>query len=241
MGGRRKGDKALYESLPDDVRLQFDNDDVINAYRRTRPNVDIETVEMAVQKQKEHSKEIIEQSSKPAEEIEDEMKREIVRKDNIRRLYMEKQNIETLYASIEKEDFDKFQNIMDEVRNGKIFELSDIGKLCDVFLIEWKYIEPFQYSYIQKMILLSIDGTDKNAGFEILADKLNEIEIKAPIHVQSFLYFIFFNYSDDECMYFASLLAKQTMKETFKNDIIELCDTKDSRMRKILQKILEKF
>ncbi len=30
MGGRRKGDKALCDSLPDDVRLQFDNDDVRN-------------------------------------------------------------------------------------------------------------------------------------------------------------------------------------------------------------------
>ncbi len=72
MGGRRKGDKALYESLPDDVRLQFDNDDVINAYRKTRSNVQIETVEAAVQKQNEHSKKIIEQSNKPVEEIEDE-------------------------------------------------------------------------------------------------------------------------------------------------------------------------
>ena len=142
---------------------------------------------------------------------------------------MEKQNIKELYASIEREDFEKFQNIMDEVQDGKVFEQRDIGKLCDVFLIEWKYIEPFQYSHLQKMILLSIDGTDKNVGFEILADKLNEIEIKAPIHVQSFLYTIFYNCSDDECMYFASLLAKQTMKETFKSDIIELSDTKDSR------------
>ena len=58
--------------MPDDVRLQFDNDDVINAYRETRPNVQIETVEAAVQKQNEHSKKIIEQSNKPVEEIEDE-------------------------------------------------------------------------------------------------------------------------------------------------------------------------
>lgn len=154
---------------------------------------------------------------------------------------MEKQNIKALYESIEKEDFEKFQNIMDEVQNGKIFELSDIGELCDIFLIKWKYIEPFQYSHIQKMILLSIDGTDKNVGFKILADKLNEIEINAPIHVQSFLYTIFYNYSDNECMYFASLLAKQTMKEIFKNDIIELSDTEDNRMKEILIKILEKF
>jgi len=154
---------------------------------------------------------------------------------------MEKQNIETLYASIQMENYEKFQDIMDEVQNGKIFELSDIGKLCDVFLMKWEYIEPFQYSHVQKMILLSIDGTDKSAGLEILADKLNEIEIKVPIHVQSFLYFIFFNYSDDECMYFASLLAKQSMKETFKNDIIELGDTEDSRMREKLAKILQKF
>lgn len=193
-------------------------------------------MEEAVQKQKEHSKGIIEQSNRPVEETEDE--KGACQKG---RLNMEKQNIKELYASIEGEDFEKFQTIMDEVQDGKIFELRDIGKLCDVFLIEWKYIEPFQYSHLQKMILLSIDGTDKNVGFEILADKLNEIEIKAPIHVQSFLYTIFYNYSDDECLYFASLLAKQAMKETFKNDIIELRDTKDSRMRKILEKVLEKF
>ena len=72
MGSSRKGDKALYESLPDEMRLQFDNDDVINAYRETRPKVQIETVEAAVQKQNEHSKKIIEQSNKPVEEIEDE-------------------------------------------------------------------------------------------------------------------------------------------------------------------------
>lgn len=46
----------------------------------------------------------------------------------------------------------------------RIFELSDIGKLCDVFLIEWKYIEPFQYNHIQKMSLLSTDGADKQRG-----------------------------------------------------------------------------
>jgi len=154
---------------------------------------------------------------------------------------MEKQNIEELYASIEMEDFDKLRDIMDEVRSGNIFALRDISKLCDVFLIDWKYIEPFQYLYIQKMILLSINGTDKSAGFEILADKLNEIEIKAPIHVKSFLHFIFFNYSDDECMYFASLLAKQTSKEALKNEIIKLRDTKDSEMQEKLAKVLQKF
>lgn len=154
---------------------------------------------------------------------------------------MGKQNIETLYASIEKEDYEKFQEIMDEVRKGKIFELSDIGKLCDVFLMEWKHIEPFQYRHIQKMILLSINETDKSAGLEILADKLNEIEIKEPIHVKSFLSFIFFNLSDDECMFFADLLAKQSMKEDLKNEIMKLSDTKDNRMQEMLEKIIKRF
>lgn len=154
---------------------------------------------------------------------------------------MGKQNIITLYKSIEKEDYEKFQEIMDEVRNGNFFELGDIGKLCDVFLMKWKHIEPFQYRHIQKMILLSISGTNKSAGLEILADKLNEIEIKEPIHVKSFLYFIFFNLSDDECMQFTDLLVKQTMKEELKNEIIKLRDTKDSRMKEMLEKIIKRF
>jgi len=36
--------------------LDFENNDVINAYKVTKPNVAIEDVEAAVQKQKEHSK-----------------------------------------------------------------------------------------------------------------------------------------------------------------------------------------
>ena len=54
------------------MRLDFDNEDVINAYRVTRPNVDIETVKAAVQKQKEHCEGILEQNNKPVEEIGDE-------------------------------------------------------------------------------------------------------------------------------------------------------------------------
>lgn len=52
---------------------------------------------------------------------------------------------------------------------------------------------------------------------------------------------LFFNLSDDECMQFTDLLVKQTMKEDLKIEIMKLRDTKDSRMKEMLEKIIRRF
>ena len=78
MGGKaRAGDKALYNALTEEKRLDFDNEDIINAYRVTRNNVDMKKVENAVKKQKDHSMKTINKYKKKQEEAKKSKKCEV--------------------------------------------------------------------------------------------------------------------------------------------------------------------
>ena len=70
MGSKRSGDKALYNALSEEMRLKFDTEDIINAYKITRPNVDIKEVEEAVKKQKQHSMDTINKHKTEQEKVE---------------------------------------------------------------------------------------------------------------------------------------------------------------------------
>lgn len=152
---------------------------------------------------------------------------------------MKKQSIKKLYDCIEKEKFEAFKSIIKEARDGNVFELCDIDKLCDVFLIDWTYIEPFQYKDVQRLIVWSMEKADKEKGMEILCNKLNEIAEKKPIHIQSFLNFLINGYSKEEIYILALNLNKYEAKGIFIECLLLLKDTKDEEKIKKIEEMLK--
>lgn len=152
---------------------------------------------------------------------------------------MSKQSIEKLYRCIEKENYAAFSKILKEVRAGNVFDLSDLDRLCDVFCIEWSHIEPFQYRDIQRMIILSINYGDKNLGMTILANKLNEIAQKQPIHIKSFLNFLINSYTYDDLDILAKNLHNQDKKNIFADKLVLLKDTEDIEKINKIDRMLE--
>ena len=84
-----------------------------------------------------------------------------------------------------------------------------------------------------------MEKADKEKGMEILANKLNEIAEKKPIHIRSLLNFFINDYSKEELYMLALNLNKCKEKDAFIEDLLVLKDTKQEEKVKKIEEMLE--
>ncbi len=159
-------------------------------------------------------------------------------------------NIIKLYEALEEADFEKFDEVYDGVKEGRILlEPKDIVLLCSIFTHKWEYMEPHQIRKIVKMTFMTMYKYELECGLEELVNGLELIYRKSLVDNErnnGFTYedFIieflgmFVNSFKEEDMILLSRILSENKSSDFKMKVtgilkkdIKECDDKDYKIK----------
>ena len=131
----------------------------------------------------------------------------------------------------EEENFERFDELYDEVRAGNLSTEEDaVKKLCLSFAEEFQQIHPHQYVKAVKITFMIIQRMGTEEGFRQLAEGLCGLPAEKESHVHEYIKCLCYNYPKEELEKFKIILNQQPQNEVVWRAIRKVCESEHKKL-----------